>query len=84
MKEKIKKSKTPLGIPSTGAIPERIRPEDVFIIEDEDHPMYSLTPELRPILSDGDEVSEELFSLVDEGRLTLDELFEEIDEDEEE
>ena len=82
VKEKIKKKqRTPLGIPTTGTIPERIRPEDAFLLE-EDHPMFSLTSEMRPLLTDGDEVSEELFLLVDEGALTLDELFEEMDEEE--
>ncbi len=81
VKEKCKKKQiTPLGIPTTGAIPKRIRPEDSFIIVDDDHPMYSLPSHLRPSLSDGDEISEELFMLVDDGQLTLDELFEEIDE----
>lgn len=82
VKEKLKKQSTPVGIPTSGVIPERIRPDEAFIIEDDDHPMYSLPEHLRPSLSDGDEISEELFSLVDEGTLTLDEILEEMTEDE--
>ncbi|MBR2612562.1 MAG: hypothetical protein IKC72_05780 [Clostridia bacterium] len=81
VKEKLKKQSSPIGIPTSGSIPERIRPDEAFIIEDDDHPMYSLPEHLRPSLSDGDEISEELFSLVDEGALTLDEILEEMDEE---
>lgn len=81
IKEKLgKKEHTPLGIPTTGTIPERIRPEDAFILEDDDHPMFSLPPHLRPTLGDGDEIDEELFMLVDNGEITLEEILEEIEE----
>ena len=80
VKEKLtRKERAPLGIPTSGAIPERIRPEDAFLIEDDDHPLYSLPPHLRPKLSDTDAIDEELFMLVDQGDVTLDEIFEEMD-----
>ena len=48
----------------------------------EEHPMFSLPPHLRPSLSDGDEIDEELFERIERGEITLDEVLSQIDGEE--
>ncbi len=82
VKEKIKShTERHEGYLTTGEIPKRISPDEAFVILDDDHPMYSLPTHLRPTISDGDEISEELFEMVDRGEITLEEILDEMSEE---
>lgn len=63
--------------------PARIDLSDAFLLS-EDHPMFSLPKHLRPKLGDGDVIDEELFSRIDNGEITLDEILEEMENEENE